>query len=1275
LQAGASAAAALAGGAPPGAVVDAGLAVLASLAAAGAGAAGGAGGVSGGALATTVMGVASGLIANASALSARAASAALQVLAEGNAASAGASPDGGVALLSSIANAALAGTPPNAAATVSSSSLLASASRLSPNCAPAVSLTVVRVPVGSISAARAGNWTISLTSPLPFCNATVPLPEVGDKAPMRLLTLPPALISAQPPPALTLSYATLAWLTRAGGPVAAVGAASVDFRLVQWGAAPMTETAGTGGIAYPPAQESSAAVDSGGGGVGSRRRALGLFSSFVAFFSPSSWASMVSSAFSATRIQLNAAAPPPSSRADRLPSRPLDSRVFTVEVSSGGGPPVALNSIPGGPPGGLFYITVPLRDLSIVSWRGGGVVGVDVGQGLLPPSPVFNVTCPRGALAGETLPALDVSASSPRTALGKVTVLRVSTVEYGAPAILVEAPGEGAAAAGDLAGAPAAAGSAPEYGGAATPADGGPTASSPLYVLSADCGPTYGRRPFACGPGMGGTTVSFACPRAAPEPTCLYYDKPSKQWSTAGCSVARVDVTSILCACDALRDFGTRYAALDNAPANVFVTGAPSVGAALTPAAAALFAAVAVLLGGVWCAGCSCSGGDRRAERAFAGAMRADVEARALEAVGWGDLLEGVEGGPLGGVNEGVKALPAPPALRVVEEALAAVDAAQAPSSPPPGARLGTVAAAAAERLSRACATAPPAPPPLPLPPATLLAIAARHLASGALGALSAASPPPLCAPARLFRPAAFSSARGGLLAAALFHGLLLTLAVTAGLYARVFAAPAARGPSVVSFSPPLAPLSGGRFAALVFFSAAVGGVCVALLHEALLGTAARAHFFARFPRLAGELYTRAAFSAGMEAAGGGRRAWALIARAGGGALQLPLPYGFETEHAFAGWLMGVWGFRWAARSGGAAVAPFPAPLTAAPPAGFTTPRTLLARLESIAARWRRRRALRARRAAAAVFGTLLPHLLSLFCAYYTVAFGLRNGAEAGGALLGAWAAGVAVWVCALQPLASLAAAAAPPLLPLLLPPWALPPAPSAALSRLAAVAAPRAAAAAAGAHPVVALLEAPLPGAPPLRALLGAPAGDGQAAAALLWALRVEAQQRGGVEWVKGGAAATQLDSSGSGASDPLPDGGGSAPLTPATRSTPAPAPPSPPSSPPKPRTPLRSPSAPLPSRMPTPAFHSPPAATPRLLMRPRWPPPPRFANSAAADAAALLSRPPPRGFPLPLAPAPAALHNAARLWEARVRFLGAGAAVVGTARPRLTPVARPSL
>jgi hypothetical protein len=279
----------------------------------------------------------------------------------------------------------------------------------------------------------------------------VVLPEVGGVLPSRPVQLPSALIAAQPPPTLTLSYATLAWLTRAGGPVAAAGAASVDFRLVQWGAPPMSERAGVGGITYPPAAQPGAPGDSGGGGaaLGRRRRAraLGLLSSLSSFFTPSAWADMVSSAFTATRAQVNAAAPPPTSRADRLPSRPMDSRVFTIEVSSGGGAPVALNSIPGGPPGGLFYITVPLRDLSIVNYGPRGAAGVEVGQSLLPRARIYNVSCPLqlgDAVPARALPALDVSLSPPAAAT--VTIVRGFSTAYDAPVVEGEAAGSGAAA-------------------------------------------------------------------------------------------------------------------------------------------------------------------------------------------------------------------------------------------------------------------------------------------------------------------------------------------------------------------------------------------------------------------------------------------------------------------------------------------------------------------------------------------------------------------------------------------------------------------------------------------------------------------------------------------------------------------------------------------------------------------------------------------------------------------------------------------------------------
>jgi len=57
----------------------------------------------------------------------------------------------------------------------------------------------------------------------------------------------------------------------------------------------------------------------------------------------------------------------------------------------------------------------------------------------------------------------------------------------------------------------------------------------------------------------------------------------------------------------------------------------------------------------------------------------------------------------------------------------------------------------------------------------------------------------------------------------------------------------------------------------------------------------------------------------------------------------------------------------------------------------------------------------------------------------------------------------------------------------------------------------------------------------------------------------------------------------------------------------------------------------------------------------------------SAAAAAAALLAARPQRAASLP---APPALAKAARVWEARARFTGAGAAVVG-APPRGAPPA----
>jgi hypothetical protein len=906
----AAAAGAISQGRSVGAVVAAGMGVLASVAASNTAAGGGGGGGEGGSspgvdsFATTLL-VAAEALLNASTtagaqLSPETAAATLSLLGAINAGGGGGDAAGGGDRSSApvlVALAAAALSSPSAASGTPLS--FTSAPRSTPNtplCAPAVALTVFRVPVGSVESSRGGNWSISIGSPLPFCNASVALPEVGGSLPARPLQLPPSLVAAQPPPTLTLSYATLAWLTRAGGPVAPVGAAAVDFRLVQWGAAPMPEGAGVGGIVYPPAVEAGAPVDSGGGRWRRRRaaaaaaRELGLFSSFSSFFSPAAWADMVSSAFSATRTALDAVAPPPP-RVDRLPSRPLDSRVFTIEVSSGSGAPVALASLPGGPPGGFFYITVPLRDLSIVNYGPKGAGGVEIGQSLIAPSPVINATCPLAARVGAAVPALNVATRPPAPV--RVVVVSTGAVPVVAPGIDVGEP-DGALGADGLVG---------SDGGAALSAvvDGGglggnnAVANAPTFLLSADCGAPYGNRTFACGPGMGGTTVTYACPRAAPAPSCLYYDKPSKKWTTAGCSVARVDLTSIICACDALRDFGMRYAALDDAPLRVFVSAAPTVRTSLFPAAALLYAAMGVVLCCMGACGVVGCGGRKNAQAAILEAMRADGEVVLLR------LLRSWEEREVGGAA----VAPIPPPIPASD------GKAKNNRAPPPGARgalllrarewlaAGVVAApplcgapqggvgaplrlrpwadalrAAAAASAAAAAHAPPsAERPYIAPTVSeVVALAGARLRAGAHGpALSHfASLPTLCR----------GHAAGGDGAALLGHSLLLCIAVTAALYAKVFGAAST---AVVSLRPPLAPISGGVLLSLSLTAAVALGVVLGALQWARAASAAAA-LRERFPALAEEDARRASFAAAVRNAGedwGALREGALRRRGG----------------------------------------------------------------------------------------------------------------------------------------------------------------------------------------------------------------------------------------------------------------------------------------------------------------------------------------------------------------------------------------------------------
>jgi hypothetical protein len=751
---------------------------------------------------------------------------------------------------------------------------------------------------------------------------------------------------------------------------------------------------------------------------------------------------------------------------------------------------VALNNIPGGPPGGLFYITVPLRDLSIVNYGPSGVGGVEVGQRLLPVPRVFNVTCPRTAEAvapGAVLPALDTSTTPPAPAA--VTVVRVAAVDYAAPLVEGEAAGgDGGGGADALVGAGDAPLSAGGGGGGGAPAPAaGATARAFSVLLTAPCGGGGGApRTFACGPGMGGAVVTVACPKPVPAPTCLHYVAANNSWTTAGCVVARVDVTSILCACDRLADFGTRFAALDDAPPYVFVAPAPVLALRAVAPPAALYATLALLLAGALACGV---GGGARADAAatarWAAALAAAPDVRfavALreacgeewvgDAVGGGGgggsakvgpaLLEGGSGGD--GAPTAVPAAVAALLPRRLRAAAAAAQALAAPPLPPPHPISAPEFAAAAARLAAAAgARAPPArtlaAPAAPPPWATL----ALHLAAAALRAethgptLLTLARCVACRPRRFVAASALGGCGGGHPVAAA-HALLLALGAAAALYARAFGraaggVPAALAPAAASTAP-LAPLAPAALAATAVAAAALAGAAAAALRAAG-GEAARAAAAARFPSLTRELSRRAAFRRAL--------AWAEWPEGGGGAPLLVHPFAArevpdappprggaaalaaalfsgdgapraapapppEPAAALAAWLL--WG----------AAAPLRAPAALLP--ALFLPRASSQRVPLstawAAVEWELRFSPSAHsrhgRSAllAPLLGVALPWAAALFSAYYAALFGARNGAAAGASLLAAWAATVALYFCAAQPAAALARAllrAAPPAL------------------------------------------------------------------------------------------------------------------------------------------------------------------------------------------------------------------------------------------------------
>ena len=413
---------------------------------------------------------------------------------------------------------------------------------------------------------------------LPPCagsSGVLPSSEAAARA-----NVPASIAALAPPPTLRLSRSTIASLQ-----ANATGGGSVDVRIVQWGVSPFNESAGLGAIGYANPASSSQSTASF-----SARRAADIM------------ATHVGGAAAGAQSAMPAA---PTRVTDLLPSRPLDSRVVSISVSAGGVPVTSFADSP-------VYVTVPLRDLSVMSWdsAAGAPGGVDVGQAAFE-TRLFNLTCPtaiqtpavgsayvvrlvgppsavtRAWAASNATTAFPLSAALAKGVPAYALLDNITTVGFTATLSLVSgaAPldtGTLAVGAGSSIGGGAALVGFGSENGAGTGASVNGSTRGPVvgtsaltYVFSIDCGMTFGRRSVVCGPGSSGRTHQVVCPAVTPVASCLWFDTTAGAWSSDGCRVVRVTATAVTCACSHLTDFAVRFAALEKAPSNVFAVDMP----------------------------------------------------------------------------------------------------------------------------------------------------------------------------------------------------------------------------------------------------------------------------------------------------------------------------------------------------------------------------------------------------------------------------------------------------------------------------------------------------------------------------------------------------------------------------------------------------------------------------------------------------------------------------------------------------------------------------
>ena len=374
---------------------------------------------------------------------------------------------------------------------------------------------------------------------------------------------------------------------------------------------------------------------------------------------------------------------------------------------------------------------------------------------------------------------------------------------------------------------------------------------------------------------------------------------------------------------------------------------------------------------------------------------------------------------------------------------------------------------------------APDTPPPSPS--RLIPAYAAARLAEGSHGvSLFHCFQSNACCPRRYF-PADFTDRHGGVLRALMGHTLLLELAFSAAFYARIFGSYTVAPSGSIALYPPLAPLSGLAFLFTALFAAAATGLWLIFLHGSLAwGT--RAYNSWRFSGLYIEEQRRGAFARGARLLLGG------VGAAGGDTtssrsplappssanclspsttslplllrkLDDPLPttvapgVQLMSPREYAAWLL--WGGAQVKRPFGWKVAPSEfegkedpleafsrhsragaTSITGSPlelenfgvgrnymASRIPTLRSVMGEVNQLLTSQRQLQDHRPP-ISAFLFGTLLPWLLSTWSVYYGVAFGIRNGAPAGNALLAVTAVSITVRLFLFQPLWAVGSAA-----------------------------------------------------------------------------------------------------------------------------------------------------------------------------------------------------------------------------------------------------------